>query len=57
MSSIADVYLHGSAHLTNPGSEELFIGILAREPHTAEWPQRGPADSHTQRSKLELGAL
>ena len=42
MSSIVDVYLHGSVHLTNPGSEELFIGILAREPHTAVAAPEGP---------------
>ena len=42
MSSIVDVYLHGSVHLTNPGSEELFIGILARGLHTAVVAPEGP---------------
>ena len=42
MSSIVDVYLHGSVHLTNPGSEELFIGILARGFHTAVVAPEGP---------------
>ena len=54
MSSIVDVYLHGSVHLTNPGSEELFIGILAREPHTAEWPQKGPADQALRRLLFQV---
>ena len=42
MSTILDVYLHGSVHLTNPNSEELFIGILARESHTAVAAPEGP---------------
>ena len=40
MSTILDVYLHGSVHLTNPGSEELFTG----NPTQPRRPQRGPAD-------------
>ena len=30
MSSIVDVYLHGSVHLTNPGLEELLADTLSQ---------------------------
>ena len=53
MSTILDVYLHGSAHLTNPGSEELFIGILARGFHTAVAAPEGPGGFPGPRNAVE----
>ena len=44
MSTIVDVYLHGSVHLTNPGSEELFLGILTGSLPQPVGPTRDPAD-------------
>ena len=44
MSTIVDAYLHGSLHLTNPGSEELFLGILTGSLPQPVGPTRGPAD-------------
>ena len=44
MSTIVDIYLHGSVHLTNPGSEELFLGILTGSLPQPVGPTRGPAD-------------
>ena len=44
MSSIVDVYLHGSVHLTNPGLEELLADTLSQGTSRSLLGPRGPAD-------------
>ena len=44
MSSIVDVYLHGSVHLTNPGLEELLADTLSQGMSRSLLGPRGPAD-------------
>ena len=45
MSTIVDVYLHGSVHLTNPGLEELLADTLSQGVSRSLLGPRGPADS------------
>ena len=44
MSTIVDVYLHGSVHLTNPGLEELLADTLSQGMSRSLLGPRGPAD-------------
>ena len=44
MSSIVDVYLHGSVHLTNPGLEELLADTLSQGTSRSLLGPRGPPD-------------
>ena len=44
MSSIVDVYLHGSVHLTNPGLEELLADTRGQGTSRSLLGPRGPVD-------------
>ena len=44
MSTIVDVYMHGSVHLTNPGLEELLADTLSQGTSRSLLGPRGPAD-------------
>ena len=44
MSTIVDVYLHGSVHMTNPGLEELLADTLSQGVSRSLLGPRGPAD-------------
>ena len=56
MSTILGVYLHGSVHLTNPGPEELFLGILTDSLPQPVGPTRCPADLAMSQKDLTLPA-
>ena len=42
MSTILDVYLHGSVHLTNPGLEELLADTLSQGVSRSLLGPKGP---------------
>ena len=57
MSTMLDVYLHGSVHLTNPGLEELLADTLSQGMSRSLLGPRGPADlgSNFRRGGTDMG--